>query len=391
MEKVPTKKLIGVVTFAIVLFTGLQHLPAVMNGIGTVLGLLSPFLIGGCVAFILNVPMRFLERTLFGRARGKWQKARRPLSLVLTLALLVLVLWGAARFILPELARSVGLLSQSLPEGAAQIKQWAAQYADRAPDLVQWVEQLDVDWQSVLSGIGAFLQRGVLDVVSTTLGAALSVISGLVTAFIGFVFALYVLSTKEKLARQAKMLLYAYLPENRARRAVEIGRLTEKTFASFLSGQCLEALILGGMFVVALWALGFPYAVLIGVTVALTALVPIFGAFVGCIVGAFMILMVNPVQAFWFIVVFLALQQLEENLIYPRVVGHSVRLPSLWVLVAVTLGGSTLGIVGMLVNIPLFSILYTLLGEHAKGKLADKGKDAGAAEHGAEKDGIDGK
>ena len=351
MEKLSTKKIIAILTFAIVLFAAMQHLDVVGSAVGTVLGLLSPFLIGGCIAFILNVPLRFVEANLFGKAKKEWVKrAKRPLSLLITLTLLLLVLWAVGRFVFPQLAYSFGMLKSNIPQGLARIQQWAAPYAGKAPQLVNWIESLQLDWGSILDQVYTFLQQGALNLAGGIVNAAVSVVSGLVSFFISFVFAIYVLARKEILLRQAKMLLYANLPDRRAQRIVEVGRLTERTFASFLSGQCVEALILGCMFVVTLWLLGFPYALLIGVLVAFTALIPVFGAFIGCIFGAFFILMVNPVQAFWFIAVFLLLQQLEANLVYPRVVGHSVRLPSLWVLVAVTLGGSTFGILGMLVR-----------------------------------------
>lgn len=197
--------------------------------------------------------------------------------------------------------------------------------------------------------------------VASTLSAAISIVSGVANFCIGFVFAVYVLLTKETLAKQAGRLLMAYLPESLYENIVKVASLTEKTFSNFLAGQCVEAVILGTMFFLTLTVMRLPYALLIGVLIAFTALIPIFGAFVGCIVGAFLILMVSPVKALVFLVVFQVLQQIEGNLIYPHVVGGSVGLPSIWVLVAVTLGGSAMGVMGMLVFIPLCSVLYTLL------------------------------
>lgn len=373
MEKMSTKKIIGVLTFAIVLFVTMQHLDVAGRTVGTLLGLLSPFLIGGCIAFILNVPMRFLEAKLFGYAKKGWmRKAKRPLSLLLTLVLLILVLWAVGKFIFPQLTHSFGMLKSSIPQGLARIQQWAAPYAQQAPQLVEWIEGLQIDWGAVLDQCFTFLQQGALNLAGGLVSMAVSVVSGVVSFFISFIFAVYLLARKEILLRQAKMLLYANLSDKRAEGIIKVGRLAEHTFAGFLSGQCVEAMILGCMFVITLWVLGFPYALLIGVLVAFTALIPVFGAFIGCFFGAFFILMVNPVQAFWFILVFLALQQLEANFVYPRVVGHSVRLPSLWVLVAVTLGGSTFGILGMLVFIPLFAVAYALIGQNTKQKLRQK-------------------
>ena len=372
MEKISTKKILWILTFAIVLFVGMQHLNVVGQIFQGLLGLLAPFLIGIGIAFVLNVPMRFLENKLFGRATGLLKKWKRAICIVLTLVLLFLVIWMAVQFVVPQIARSFATLKESIPQGIEKIQIWSAPYAEQAPQLVEWIQGIDVDWTSLFEQIKTFLEQGVLNLANGIVNVVVSAISSTITFFIGFVFALYSLAKKEVLKRQAKMLLFANLSEKHAERAVEIGRLTERTFSGFLSGQCLEAMILGAMFVVVLWVFGFPYALLIGVLVAFTALIPVFGAFVGCIFGAFFILMVNPIQAFWFIVIFLALQQLEENLIYPRVVGRSVNLPSLWVLVAVTLGGSAFGILGMLVFIPLFSVFYALLGQDTKRKLEEK-------------------
>ena len=193
------------------------------------------------------------------------------------------------------------------------------------------------------------------------MGAAMSILGGLLTAVLAAVFSVYILLQKEKLGAQCKKLLYAFLPQERAGQALSIAALSSRTFASFLSGQCLEAVILGCLFFIAMSVLRFPYALMISVLVGFTALIPLFGAFIGCAVGAFMILIIDPMRALWFVILFLVLQQIEGNLIYPKVVGGSVGLPSIWVLVAVTIGGSTMGIAGMLLFIPLCSVLYALL------------------------------
>ena len=186
------------------------------------------------------------------------------------------------------------------------------------------------------------------------------VVSGLSTFVIGLIFSFYILLQKERLARQGRQCLYALLPERAADRTLEVLRLTDRTFSGFLSGQCLEACILGTLFVVAMSLFRMPYALLVGVLIALTALIPIVGAFIGCAVGALLIAISDPRQALVFVILFLVLQQIEGNLIYPHVVGSSVGLPSIWVLAAVTLGGKLMGIAGMLFFIPLCSVLYAL-------------------------------
>jgi len=196
-----------------------------------------------------------------------------------------------------------------------------------------------------------------------------------VNAVIGLVFSLYCLARKDILASQGRKILYSILPEAAADETVRILRLTNSTFSNFISGQCLEACILGGLFAVSMAIFKMPYIPLISVLIAITALVPIVGAFIGCILGAFFILVNDPIQAVLFIALFLVLQQIEGNLIYPKVVGTSIGLPGMWVLVAVTVGGEVMGIVGMLVMIPLASVCYTLLREYTSKMVQDKGID----------------
>ena len=381
-------KLLGLVAFGVLLNFSLQHYEVLKNGFGWVIGLLAPFLLGAATAFILNTPMRFLERTLFGE-RKKTLPARknrpgraerfydsfrrrmaRPLSLTLTLALVAGVIFVVIFLIVPELANTFQLMAAALPGFYAQVQEWLSALSGQYPEAAEFLKNLQLDWQALLQSAVNFVRSS--GIFSSVFGAATSVVSGLVDFCIGLVFAVYLLMQKEKLGLQCRKVLYAFLPKARVDRLVKIARLSSDTFSRFLSGQCLEALILGTMFFIAMTVLRFPYALLIGVLVTFTALIPIFGAFIGCIVGAFLILMVDPVKALWFVVLFLVLQQLEGNLIYPRVVGSSVGLPSIWVLAAVSIGGSMMGVVGMLVFIPLCSVLYTLLREATNRRLEQR-------------------
>ena len=230
-------------------------------------------------------------------------------------------------------------------------------------EIMNWVNSLEFDWNKIMNAVIDFFRNGAGSVLNSTLTAARSIVSGLTTFFISFVFAVYILLQKEKLSVQAKKVLFAFARKGRAEATLEVLALTYNTFSSFLTGQCVEAVILGSMFVVTMTILKLPYALLVGILIAFTALIPIFGAFIGCVVGAFLIFMVDPVKALIFIVMFLVLQQIEGNLIYPHVVGSSVGLPSIWVLAAVTIGGNLLGIVGMLIFIPLVSVVYALFRE----------------------------
>ena len=227
--------------------------------------------------------------------------------------------------------------------------------------------ELNIDWSSLADSIVTFVQNFAAGVVSSGVGIFSGIVSGVVTFVIAFTFSIYVLFQKERLARQAKQILYAVFPEKATEKILSVAALSNQVFSSFLSGQCVEVVILGTMII-----LGMPYAMLTGIVIAITALIPIFGAFIGCVIGMLLIVMVDPVQAVWFLVLFLVLQQIEGNLIYPHVVGSSVGLPSIWVLVAVTVGGNMFGILGILVFIPLCSVLYALFAMFVKKRLRER-------------------
>ena len=393
LDKENIKKIVGIVSFAILLNWGLKNTEFIGKLVGLAIGLVLPFLIGGSLAFIINVPMRFLERKLFDEPYAKrkkmpqqkknipekppiWWRMKRPLSMILSLILVVGVIFLGMFLIVPEIADSFSTIAVSIKQFPEQLHRWSLQLMDYMPQIAVWLEQLDqnmdIDWQKTIMEAISFLQNGAGNVLSTTFNVAASIFSGIVTGFLAIVFSFYLLLNKEKLGGQIKQILYAYMKDEHADYIVRVGRMANKTFSSFLSGQCIEAVILGSLFFVAMTIFRFPYALMISVLIAFTALIPVFGAFIGCIVGAFLILLLNPIQAIWFVVLFLVLQQFEGNVIYPKVVGGSVGLPAMWVLVAVTLGGSTMGVVGMLGNIPLFSVLYSLFREAVKNRLKQK-------------------
>lgn len=371
LNKENRKIIRGLIVFTMVVFIVGINYRTVLDLAGTIFGILFPFVLGGGIAFVLNVPMRSVERILPVK---KHEKLKRPISLVLTLALVSGVLFLVGFLVIPELVRTIASVSESVPVFWENAQAEAEAFFVNYPYIVGYIEEMDVNWKQLIGEIMAFLGNGAGTVLSSTVSAAMSVINGLTTFFIGFVFAIYILLQKETLGRQVRKVLRAFLPEQTGAVILEIAALTERTFSNFLTGQCLEAVILGLMFFATLTVMRYPYAVLIGVLIAFTALIPIFGAFIGCFVGAFLILMVNPMQALVFVIVFLILQQIEGNLIYPHVVGNSVGLPSIWVLAAVTIGGSVMGITGMLIFIPLCSVFYSLLRDAANARLALTGQ-----------------
>ena len=338
----------------------------VLGVLKTIWDIIFPFVLGGAIAFLTNVPMSFLEKKIFENVKKKnkiVRKLKRPISLILTIVLVVGVIALVMFGVIPQLTRTMGTLVTSINDFIPQMQSWIGEFFHNNQEIMNLVDQIEFDPDQAIKWGISLLGNGAGNMMNTTMSAVGSIVSGVATFFIAFSFACYILFQKEKLHIQIRKVFFAFLPRQKADTFLKVCSLTYRTFANFLAGQCLEAVILGSMFVVTLSILRMPYALLIGILIAFTALIPIFGAFIGCAVGSFLIFMVNPQQAILFVIVFLVLQQIEGNLIYPHVVGESVGLPSIWVLAAVTIGGNLMGIVGMLVFIPLLSVLYTIFRE----------------------------
>ena len=323
-----------------------------------IFGFISPFLLGGVMAFILNVPMRRIEKLLPMKENNR---LRRPIGLVLTLLFVVGLLLLVIFVVMPQLFETFMSLQNSIPVFLAGVKKGAEDLFAQNPEILDYINGIQIDWKSFSEDVIGFLSSGASTVLNS-FGIAL-------------VFAIYILLQKETLSAQMKKLMRAFLPDQVTENILSVADLAYNTFSHFLTGQCLEAVILGTMFFITLSVLRLPYALLVGVLIAFTALIPIFGAFIGCVIGAFLMLMVKPLDALLFVAVFFILQQIEGNLIYPHVVGNSVGLPSIWVLVAVTIGGSAMGIAGMLIFIPLCSVLYSLLRGMVYARLEKKNQE----------------
>lgn len=368
------KTLFSLVGFGVLLFWALQNL-SLLQGFGAwLMALMAPFLLGGAIAFVLNVPMKRIEQFLFPKPTKKQEKFKRPLSLILTLLLVILLIAVIFGLIIPELGSSFLLLKESIIQSLIRFEEQHPAFLDEFSAYLPSAEELKAfNWDDFAQKAISFLGSGASSLINSTVSVASQIFSGLFTFFMGFVFSIYLLVQKETILRQVKSLLYAFLPESKADRMVSIGRLCNKTFSSFLSGQCLEAVILGLLFFISLSLFGFPYALMISVLIGVSALIPVFGAFIGCFVGAFMILMTDGfIKVLWFVLLFLILQQLEGNLIYPKVVGNSVGLPAIWVFAAVSIGGSAFGVIGMLLFIPLCSVLYALLRQTVSKRLKER-------------------
>lgn len=365
LDKENLKKIRGLIIFTILALVVLWNYQKAFQGIAFLWGVISPFVLGGAIAFIINIPMNFFEEKLFGKAKEKkkkWAtKLARPLSLILTLFVVIGILAIVVLGVVPELGRTILNLGKTLQEFVPEVQAWAIRMFKDNEEIVNWIAGMEFKWDEILTNAIDFLKNGAGNVIGTTFEAAKSIISGVADFFIAFVFSCYILLQKEKLCVQVKKLMCAFMPEDWRNILFALGSVVHKSFAHFLTGQGLEAVILGLMFLVVMAIFRLPYALLISVLIAFTALLPIFGAFIGCAVGAFLIFMVSPFKALIFIIIFLVLQQIEGNFVYPHVVGSKVGLPSIWVLVAVSVGGSLMGVVGMLIFIPITSVVYTLL------------------------------
>ena len=369
------KKIMWLIAYTLVLLVGIWKLDSVILTISWILSILKPFIVGICIAFLLCQPINFIENRIFRRKNQKGHvlgKAMRPLSILLSLFFVLGLVFLAIFIIAPEVGKTIKTLVITIPGFVTKAQAWVTNLLHEYPQINDFVSTFTLDWSKLsetLLGASSFLASGAFNSIASIVGGLVNTVT---TFIIGFVFAIYILANKEQLSCQAKKICYSYLPRKRVDRLIMIMQLTNKTFGKYITGQCLEALILGAMFFVTLTLLRFPYALLIGVLVAFTALIPILGAYIGSAISTFLIFMVNPIQAAWFIVVFNVLQQIEGNFIYPYVVGGSVGLPSIWVLFAVTVGGSLMGIAGMIIFIPIFSVIYVLLREDVHVRLIVK-------------------
>lgn len=357
----------------ILLYWLLHETERLFSVVAAVVDVLSPFIVGAALAFVLNVPMRSIESLL---TRIPNRGLRRAISLVLTLLAVLLVLYGIFYLLIPQLGDTIESIAKQLPEFFARVQNGITVYLEDHPEVLEWLSNYTdfnaINWAELIQKAVTIVTDSVGGIVNKAVSAAISLGTGIFNGILSLVFAIYGLARKEILARQGRRLLYSVLPERACDETIRILRMTNTTFSKFISGQCLEAVILGVMFAITMPIFNMPYVALVSVIIAVTALVPIVGAFVGCIIGAFFILVVDPVLAFWFIVLFLALQQIEGNLIYPRVVGSSVGLPGMWVLLAVAIGGDLMGVGGMLLMIPVASVLYALAREFTCRRLHER-------------------
>jgi predicted PurR-regulated permease PerM len=373
VERKVVRQIFALIAASIVLLWALMNHETATRLLRWGFAIIGPLVGGGAIAFILNVPVRSLERRVFKKGPAS---LRRSLAMVTTFLFVLLVFSLLLLIVIPELVSAIEQLSANLPGLIDSVRSLGESLGERFPDLGFWLEELNISWPNVKSDVLDFLKRSSSTLVGSTVGMATNFINGIVNFILGLVFAVYMLARKEQLARQVKRLLSAYLSDNRVKRLLHAGRVVDTTFSNFVSGEVIEATILGFMFLVSMLIFRFPYAVLVSALVGVLALIPIVGAFIAATIGILLMLVTSPMQALWFLVLFLVLQQIEGNFVYPRIVGDSIGLPALWVLAAVMIGGNLFGILGMLVGVPVAAVLYVLLREAVAFRLEQGGVDS---------------
>ena len=373
MDKKTIRNLLLCVMCGILLYWGLTETERAKQLLSNAWGLVSPFVAGAVIAFVFNVPMRAVEREFsFVRNIG----VRRMLALIVTLMLFGLIVLFVVLLLIPQITTTVETIVERLPDFVIRETNNLMNFLNENPEMKEWVmantDITSIDWSSLIQKVISFAGERVSTVFGGAFSAIGSVTTAIVNTFLSVIFAFYALSRKEILARQGRRIAYSFMSEKTADQVIRVVRLSNSTFSSFISGQCLEAVILGCMFAVCMTILKLPYVALVSVIISVTALVPLVGAFVGCFLGCLFILVDSPVDALTFLALFLILQQVEGNLIYPKVVGTSIGLPGMWVLVAVAVGSGLMGIMGMLVMIPLASVAYTLMREITENRIRER-------------------
>ena len=362
MDKKAVRTVAGIAVGCVVLYWALQNLSLLADAAGWLLNILWPLLLGFCMAFVLNIPMRFFERHLLKNPKNKRAAAlRRPLCILLSLLAIIVILTAVFALVVPELLSAFAVLGEAIPEFLTAAQKWALEGADRFPQAEQWLASLQIDWNETGKKLLSYVTEGAGNLLGGTVSVLSGIVGGVFNAIMAFIFALYILLGKEKLKSQTARVCVAFLPRKWADSLFFVANMASRTFAKFVSGQCTEACILGTLCWLGMSLLRLPYAPMIGALVGATALIPIAGAYIGAGVGAILILTVSPVEALLFLVFIVILQQLEGNIIYPRVVGTQLGLPALWVLAAITVGGNVMGIGGMLLAVPLTTAIYRLV------------------------------
>ncbi len=370
MTNLSLKKFTQCVLVVALVYLAVVYLPEILGFGGVVWGAASPLIIGCVMAYVLNILLVRLEKIYFPRSQKLIvQKSRRPVCIILSFVILFAIILLVINVVLPEVTSSMTLIAQEIPRVWEECRAWMIMHADYIPVIQQYLEQAEFDWTVSLKKAFDAMANSAGDMLNSAVGIATSAFGIIAKIVIGLIFALYLLFGKETLHAQGLKIMRAYLKPTQKEKVLYVLRTVHEAFSSFIVGQCMEAVILGVLCAIGMTILGLPYAVMTGTIIGVSALIPVVGAYIGGALGAFMIFTVDPAKMLIFLIFLVVLQQLEGNLIYPRVVGNSIGLPGLWVLAAVTIGGGVMGVTGMLVGVPLSAALYKLFANHVNQKL----------------------
>lgn len=356
---------------AALLILGIRYFDVLLGMAGNLWKIAGPLLMGCVIAYVLNIVMKKLEKIYFPNSKKTAViKSRRPVCIVLSMVLILAVVYLILMLVVPELAKAIVLIGQSIPILFEQAVDWLAVNLDEYPQVKEELMNLQIDWNNLGNNVWIYLKAGVGGFLNSTVSIVSSVVGSAINFVVALIFAIYVLSSKEKLSNQVKRTIHTFVKPKWIARGKQIVLTADQTFSSFIVGQVTEAVILGSLCTLGMLIFRFPYAPMIGAFIGATALIPVVGAYLGGAVGVIMIMTQDPIKAVLFVVFLVVLQQLEGNLIYPKVVGSSVGLPGIWVLAAVTVGGGLLGVSGMLLGVPVAATAYKLLAAYVNRKCA---------------------
>lgn len=367
MKAINLNEIKKIIITAIILIFAFIYIKEIWQFIAYIIKIFMPFIVGLAIVFVINVLMNTIEKKWLKKLNVQ-NNAKRVMSLLLSIILVLSFIVFLLLLIIPNLQNTIALFADSIPIYSQNIEKILNSWQIDS----NIVTEIDDILNTLGANLAEYIKNNSNQVLETTLGIASNVVTGFVNTIIGFVFAIYFLAQKERISSQFKKLMQAYLPQKRIDKINEIAILSNKIFSHFVSGQCIEAIIIGVLCFIGMVCLRLPYAPTISVLIGFTALIPVFGSIIGTIFGAFLIFMISPIQALIFVMYIIILQQLEGNLIYPKVVGKSVGLPGIWVLVAVTVGASINGVLGMLLSVPICSIIYSIVATNVKYRLEEK-------------------
>lgn len=368
-------KMMGVIFASILFFVTISNLGIVLGAAKKVTDVFMPLTLGLAIAFIVNMPLKFFENKLFGKLTRKdgkiWRKLKRPICLILSLTLIFSAIIVLLSFVIPEFIKTCEKFFVALPGAMVNITATVSGWLESL-HLTSIIGPINIDWSSISTWALDIIGKNQEQITTGALGFVTGLFSSLINIILAVVFSIYILASKESLGRLMKSFIYSIMKRERAKKLISLVVLSNKAFSGFISGQCIEVLLIGILCFIGMLIFKMPYAIMVSCIIAFTAFIPVFGPFIGTAIGAFLILIESPIKALWFVVFIIILQQLESNIIYPKIMGKQVGLPGIWVLISVTIGGGLFGIIGIITSVPICSVLYTLFDRWIKRRLEER-------------------